>query len=384
MSPFFEVFLAAFKLGLTSFGGPAAHIGYFQREYVTQRRWLDESTFASLVALCHALPGPASSQLGIAIGVIRGGWPGALAAWLGFTLPTAIILIALASALRAHPSLVPELHGLSIVAMGVVAQAVLLLGRKLVRNWSAGLAAAGALFLFLILNSAYTALLVITAAGFFGIALRVHAPELPSVPIRLSPRGGAICLALFLALLVFFSVLAKFSDNLYIQTFDVFYRTGSLVFGGGHVVLPLLETEIVGRGWMNREGFLSGYGAAQAMPGPLFAFAGYVGSSMLGIGGGIVAIVGIFLPGFLLVVGSLSWWNRIQKNPSLRSALAMIGASAVGILGAALVILLNSALRTQFDLILAIILLAMLLTEKIPAWVVTAAGLCAWKAWTVL
>jgi chromate transporter len=292
--------------------------------------------------------------------------------------------MALASALRTHPSLIPELHGLSVVAMAVVAQAVLLLGRKLVRNWSAGFAAAGALFLFLILNSAYTALLVITAAGFFGIALRVHAPELPSVPVRLSPRVGAICLALFLALLVFFSVLAKFSDNLYIQTFDVFYRTGSLVFGGGHVVLPLLETEIVGRGWMNREGFLSGYGAAQAMPGPLFAFAGYVGSSMLGIGGGIVAIVGIFLPGFLLVVGSLSWWNRIQKNRSLRSALAMIGASAVGILGAALVILLNSALRTQFDLILAIILLAMLLTEKIPAWVVTVAGLCAWKAWTVL
>jgi chromate transporter len=373
-----EVFLVALRLGLTSFGGPVAHLGYFREEYVARRKWLDEATYADLVALCQFLPGPASSQVGMAVGILRAGPPGAVAAWLGFTLPSAIALVAFAYGLGAAASAeAPWLHGLKICAVAVVAQAVWGMARSLApdrpRATLAVLVAIGALAW----RGALAQVALIAAAGLIG--WRVLVPETKAetraraLAIR---RGTAVAaLAIFFALLVVLPVVAGTVDAHWLAVTDSFYRAGSLVFGGGHVVLPLLHAEVVRPGWVTNEAFVAGYGAAQAVPGPLFTFAAYLGAMMQtppsGLAGAAVALVAIFLPAFLLVVGALPFWNRLRANAAMRAALAGVNAGVVGLLLAALYTpVWTSAIAGPADLALALAAFAALAFWKAPPWAV--------------
>ena len=383
-----EVFRAFLLLGLTSFGGPVAHIGYFREAFVARRKWLDEAAYADLVALSQFTPGPASSKVGIAIGLVRAGLPGAFAAWLGFTLPSALALVlfgygvdALAGDLNAG-----WLQGLAIVAVAVVAQAVwgmaknlcpdahrftvAVLAAVLVTIWPTSLgqvaaialgALAGGLFLTGKANSGYAEL------------------DLP-----FGKAAGAVCLGLFFALLIGLPIAAELYPGQALALFDSFYRSGSLVFGGGHVVLPLLQAEVVPPGWVTNDRFLAGYGAAQAVPGPLFTFAAYLGTIMTsapnGWSGAVLCIVAIFLPGFLLMVGVLPYWNQLRRLAPVRSALAGINAAVVGLLLAALYHpVWTSAIRTPADFALALVAFALLVFWKLPPWlVVVAAALGGW------
>jgi len=305
-----EVFLVFLRLGLTSFGGPVAHIGYFRDEFVNRRHWLTERSYADIVSLCQFLPGPASSQVGMAVGLSRAGYAGALAAWAGFTLPSALAMIVFALGVSAHRTLLSSgmLHGLKVVAVAVVAQAVWGMGRSLCSDRARVTlmaAAAGAALLF---PGTWTQVAVIALAGFAGLALfepprsAAHDP----LPVPIGPRAGLAWLAAFFALLAILPPLAAASDNRWLAVIDAFYRSGSLVFGGGHVVLPLLQSETVPRGWVGEDAFLAGYGAAQAVPGPLFTFAAYlgavVGPAPNGLAGAGLGLVGIFLPGLLIAM----------------------------------------------------------------------------------
>lgn len=366
------------KLGLTSFGGPIAHLGYFHDEYVRRRKWMDAKAYADLVALCQFLPGPASSQVGIGIGILRAGLWGGVMAWLGFTLPSVIVLVLFALLLQGFDiANAGWIHGLKIVAVAIVAQAVLGMGQKLTPDRSRVTIAVCAAALVLLWPTAYTQVLIIAAAGIIGLWLYKKGPDPGSQSLRM-PVGKPFaigCLVLFFGLLAALPLLRQMFDIQWLALFDSFYRSGSLVFGGGHVVLPLLEREVVPTGWVSPEDFLAGYGAAQAVPGPLFTFAGYLGAMSGGITGAIVATVAIFLPAFLLVAGALPFWNGLRNSPRVQGALIGINAAVVGILLAAFYVpIWTTAITAPVDFALALLLFILLVFWKLPPWVVVLAG----------
>ncbi|MEJ8545101.1 chromate efflux transporter [Brevibacillus borstelensis] len=373
-----EIFLVAAKLGLTAFGGPVAHLGYFQDEYVRRRKWLDDRVYADLVALCQFLPGPASSQVGIGIGVLRGGIWGGVAAWLGFTLPSVLFLSLFAAFLGATTALdAGWIHGLKLVAVAVVAQAVLSMGQKLAPDRIRATIAVISMALCLVWPTAASQVLVILLAGTLGFSMWKSSDPSPESELRvpISRTVGLVCLTLFFALLVFMPILGRIDGLSWISLFDHFYRAGSLVFGGGHVVLPLLDGELVRAGYLSKEQFLAGYGAAQAVPGPLFTFAAYLGTIIGGWTGAIGATVAIFLPAFLLVIGTLPFWHTLRNNPRVQGALRAINAAVVGILIAALYHpIWTSSILSPADFALAGILFCLLVFWKTPPWIVVIAG----------
>ncbi len=376
-----EVLLTAGWLGLTSFGGPVAHIGYFREAYVVRRRWLDEDTFAGLVALCQFLPGPASSQLGIAIGIRRAGLLGGFAAWLAFTLPSAAALILFAYGVQSLGDQADAgwLHGLKVVAVAVVALALWGMARTLAPDRPRVTIAAIAAIALLAAPGIAAQLAVIAGGGLLGLALlRPDASQPPQGDAqRGTPWLAIVALLAFFALLIALPVAARLVDNGALAVADSFYRAGSLVFGGGHVVLPLLEAEVVPPGWVTRDVFIAGYGAAQAVPGPLFTFAGYLGAAMDVVSprwlGGLLALGAIFLPSFFLVVGVLPFWERLRGLARVRRALMGVNAAVVGLLLAALYDpVWTSAVRAPEDFALAVGAFALLAFWRVPPWAVVA------------
>ena len=376
-----EVLLVFLKLGLMSFGGPVAHLGYFRAEFVERRRWLDDQSYGDLVALCQFLPGPASSQVGMALGLRRAGWAGALAAWLGFTLPSAIALILFAYGVAEWSALASSgaIHGLKVVAVAVVAQAVWGMAKSLCPNrLRAGIAIVAALVV----------LAVPTAAGqvgaivFGGLVGRWALPLGHLAPATHQDYGvrrstGALLLAIFVGLLVLLPVLAASQPSLWLQATAVFYKAGALVFGGGHVVLPLLQAGVVPPGWISNDAFLAGYGAAQAVPGPLFSFAAYLGAAMPaplgGWAGGLALLVVIFVPAFLLVAGALPFWEALRQRDGVQRAMGGINASVVGVLGAALYDpVWTSAIHSRADFGLALAAFGLLVYARLPPVLVVA------------
>jgi chromate transporter len=380
-----DVFFAFLKLGLTSFGGPVAHLGYFHAEFVVRRRWLDAQTYADLVALCQFLPGPASSQVGIAIGLLRARYLGALCAWLGFTLPSAIALTLFAFGLHSYGRLLGAgwLHGLKVAAVAVVALAVFTMARTLTPDRARATLAVVAAIIVLFAPTSWGQISAIAVGGVIGLLL--PRPALQTMPmaalaVPVSRRAGVIALALFFALLIGLPIFAAGSALNSVKLFDVFYRAGSLVFGGGHVVLPLLQAAVVPAGWIDNDAFLAGYGAAQAVPGPLFTFAAYLGAAMEaspnGVAGAALCLVAIFLPSFLLVTGALPFWSMLRTKPAAQAALRGINAAVVGLLLAALYHpVWTAAILDVRDFALAIAALALLMLWQAPPWLVVA--LCA-------
>ncbi len=339
-----EVLLVFLRLGLTSFGGPVAHLGYFREEFVHRRRWLDDRGYADLVALCQFLPGPASSQVGMAVGLLRGGYAGALAAWTGFTLPSALamVLFGYGVGLIGNAAGSGWLHGLKVAAVAVVAQAVLGMARTLAPDRPRATLAVAAAIVALAVPSAWGQIGAILLGGAIGVSLLERQPhgEPAALPLRVSRTTGAALLMVFAALLIGLPILASVSASQAVHELDAFYRAGALVFGGGHVVLPLLQAAVVPPGWVSDETFLAGYGAAQAMPGPLFTFAAYLGAVMgpapngwLGAG---ICLLGIFLPSFFLVIGAMPFWEDLRRGATAQAALAGVNAAVVGLLLAAL------------------------------------------------
>lgn len=380
-----EVLLAFLKLGLTSFGGPVAHLGYFRSEFVERRQWLDDKSYADLVALCQFLPGPASSQVGMALGLGRAGWLGALAAWLGFTLPSAIVLILFAFGVASWAGLAQSgvIHGLKVMAVAVVAQAVWGMSKSLCPDRLRGGIAVGAAMLVLTLSSAFSQILAIMLGGIIGWRL-LSLQHLPTAEHRnygVSRTTGALLLAVFGALLLGLPALAALSDTTVVSAVSSFYQAGSLVFGGGHVVLPLLQASVVPPGWISNDTFLAGYGAAQAVPGPLFTFAAFLGAAMPfpsgGWVGGIVLLLAIFLPSFLLVAGALPYWETLRQRVGIQQAMGGINAAVVGVLGAALYDpVWTSAIHSKADFALALAAYGMLVFGKVsPVFVVGLAAL---------
>ncbi|MFM9278610.1 chromate efflux transporter [Paenibacillus jiagnxiensis] len=378
MKSWLEILSVSAKLGLTSFGGPVAHLGYFYNEYVRRRKWMDEQSYADLVALCQFLPGPASSQVGIGIGWLRGGWLGALAAWIGFTLPSAVAMALFAYLLQGTDMMNDGwIHGLKLVAVAIVAQAVLGMGQKLAPDRSRATVAVLAAVIVLLWPTALSQLIVVVAAGIAGLVLyrSTNATIIAAAQTTVSRKAGAACLLIFAAFLFLLPLLREAFPSFRLALFDSFYRAGSLVFGGGHVVLPLLERETVPSGWLSGEQFLAGYGAAQAVPGPLFTFAAYIGAAADGWQGALVATVAIFLPAFLLVAGALPFWTLIRSLPRAQGALSGVNAAVVGILLAALYDpIWTSSVRGALDFAIAAILFVMLIFWKLPPWVVVIAG----------
>lgn len=383
-----SVFLIFLRLGLTSFGGPVAHLGYFRDEFVTRRRWLSERSYGDLVALCQFLPGPASSQVGIALGLSRAGYGGALAAWLGFTLPSAVVLILFALGIAQHSTALPPgaLHGLKVVAVAVVAQAVWGMARNLCSDAARISVMLIAACVALLQTSAWGQVAVISAAALAGLLLFKPTPPAAhdALPVTLSRRVGAMWLSLFVLVLAGLPILAQLIPNQGLAMIDAFYRSGSLVFGGGHVVLPLLQAEVVPTGWVSNDVFLAGYGAAQAMPGPLFTFAAFLGASMSqapsGWLGGLLCLLAIFAPSFLLVLGALPFWENLRRSPRTQAALAGVNAAVVGLLLAALYQpVWTSAIFSARDFGLALIGLVALMVWKLPPWlVVVGSGALGW------
>ncbi|TNF62535.1 MAG: chromate efflux transporter [Burkholderiales bacterium] len=382
------VFLVFLRLGLTSFGGPVAHLGYFRTEFVERRRWLGDAAYADLVALCQFLPGPASSQVGLALGLMRAGYAGALAAWAGFTLPSALALVALALGIAHSGDALPAglLQGLKVVAVAVVAQAVWGMARSLCPDWPRRLMMLAAAALLIVWPGTLAQLLAIGLAALAGLAWLRPAADGPHepLPVALGPRAGAAWLALFFMLLGGLPLLAAVFPSQALAVVDAFYRAGALVFGGGHVVLPLLQASVVSNGWVGNDAFLAGYGAAQAVPGPLFTFAAFLGASMesapTGWTGGLLALLAIFVPAFLLVAGALPFWSVLRVRPRVRAALLGINAAVVGLLLAALWNpVITGGIRGPGDVLLALAALLALMRWKWPPWVVVAA--CAALGW---
>lgn len=373
-SSLLELLGVSSRLGFTSFGGPIAHLGYFHDEYVVRRKWLDEKTYADLVALCQFLPGPASSQVGIAIGMMRGGFWGGIITWFGFTLPSVIALILFAYTLKgADVSSTGWLHGLMIAAVAVVTQAVWGMARSLAPDRTRASIAIAAAFIILWWSSPFSQVAVIATAGILGWLFIPRPPvvEMSSMGINFSRRAAIISWIMFFGLLFGLPLMRQIIDSHWLAVFDGFFRTGSLVFGGGHVVLPLLQAEVVLTGWVTDAQFLAGYGAAQAVPGPLFTFAAYIGMMMNGVAGAILATLAIFLPSFLLITGGLPFWDHIRRRPGFQASLNSINAAVVGILLAALYNpVWTKAIKTTGDFSLALLALGLLMLWKLPAWLV--------------
>ena len=368
----FEVFWAFLGLGLTSFGGPVAHLGYFRREFVDKRKWLSEPDYAAILSLCQFLPGPASSQTGFCIGLTRAGWRGAAAAWAGFTLPSAIAMFFIAreaawfGASRLGAAL---LHGLQLAAIAVVAQAVWTMARSLCPDTPRRILALATLLVAALIpgTPGQLAVLVIGAAAGKFFLQATPAVQEPS-PINISRRAGSFCIAGFFCLLLLAFLMRGHGD---FALFGAFYRTGALVFGGGHVVLPLLHDAIVTPGWISTGAFLAGYGAAQAMPGPLFTVAAYLGAlSSTGAGGAlgaVIALIAIFLPGLLLVSGILPFWHDLKQQPNAAAAVMGLNAAVVGLLGYALISLLRfGTIHNTYDILIVLLALTALTWRKTP------------------
>jgi chromate transporter len=374
-----EVFGAFLKLGLTSFGGPVAHIGYFRHEFVERRKWLDERAYADLVALCQFLPGPASSQVGMAIGLSRAGYLGALAAWTAFTLPSAVALVLFAYGLSEFGSALGTgwLHGLKVAAVAVVALAVLDMARSLAPDRERASVAVVAAVVALAIPTAWGQVGAIVLGAVAGLTLlRSAAPtDHVSLPLSVTRIEAAAALVLFFVLLIGLPLLAATTGSHVIDLFDAFYRSGSLVFGGGHVVLPLLQAEVVPPGWVDNDTFLAGYGAAQAVPGPLFTFAAYLGTVMRpapnGWIGASLCLVAVFLPSFLLVVGALPFWEALRRQTLAQSALRGVNAAVVGLLLAALYNpVWTSGIMGAADYALALAAFLLLFLWQTPPWLV--------------
>lgn len=367
-----EVFWTFLKLGVTSFGGPVAHLGYFRDELVSKRQWVSESAYADLVALCQFLPGPASSQLGFALGLQRAGTLGALAAWIAFTLPSAILLILFALGAASLDGALAQgvLHGLKLVAVAVVAQAVYGMAKSLTPDAPRIGIAIAAIALVVLIGGGFGQMAAIALGGVLGLALCRHiggkaADALPLV----SKRVGVMALVCFFVLLLGLPLVAGAGEG--VALFDAFYRAGALVFGGGHVVLPLLDAETVGAGWVRKDAFIAGYGATQAVPGPLFTFAAYLGTVSHGLWGAAIALVAIFLPGMLLLIGALPFWGMLAARPKARAMMAGANAAVVGLLAAALYDpVFTSAVGNWLDLALATAGFALLVFAKVPSWMV--------------
>ncbi|WP_110113190.1 chromate transporter [Bacillus sp. CGMCC 1.16541] len=373
-----EILLVATRLGFTSFGGPVAHLGYFHEEYVRRRKWLDEKSYADLVALCQFLPGPASSQVGIGVGVMRGGLLGGLLAFIGFTLPSVIALILFALVLQGlNVGEVGWIQGLKIVAVAVVAHAILGMAQKLAPDLQRKAIVLFALVATLLVQTAFTHVGVILVSGVIGYLIYRNqtSTDESRLLFPISRTFGFVCLTLFFGLLVLLPILREVTSLNWVAMFDSFYRSGSLVFGGGHVVLPLLEREFVPTGWLSDEAFLAGYGAAQAVPGPLFTFAAYLGAVMNGWQGGLLATVAIFLPAFLLILGTLPFWDTLRRNRKVQGALMGVNAAVVGILISAFYHpIWTSSILEPIDFAFAAILFSMLVYWKLSPWVIVLTG----------
>ncbi|NCC27251.1 MAG: chromate efflux transporter [Gammaproteobacteria bacterium] len=377
-----EVFRAFLKLGLTSFGGPIAHLGYFRDELVLRRRWLSEAAYADLVALCQFLPGPASSQVGFALGYLRAGPAGALLAWAAFTLPSAALLLAFAFGADAFGGPIGQdvIHGLKLVAVAIVAQAVWGMARTLAPDRERATIALGAVLIVVFVPTAFGQIAAIVAGAVGGTlwCRRVDQRAAGHLPVSISRRAGM----LFLLLLLGLPAIAALSSLPGVALFEVFYWAGALVFGGGHVVLPLLETRLVEPGWVSADAFLAGYGAAQAVPGPLFTFAAYLGAIVEpgsnGILGAAIALLGIFLPGMLLLMGVLPFWDGLRHYDGARAAMAGTNAAVVGILGSALYHpVWTSAVASLSDFAVALTAFILLTAWKAPPWLVVVVTLLA-------
>jgi len=386
----FRVFL---HLGLTSFGGPIAHLGYFRREFVERRQWLSESAYADLVALCQFLPGPASSQVGFAVGLSRGGLAGGLAAWAGFTLPSAVALMAFALGAGAisGPAGLGALHGLKVVAVAVVAQVVWGMARALCPDRErASIAVLATLVVFFAASSAGQ-IGAIVLGGALGLWLCREATASPAgaLPVTVSRAVGGACLAVFFLLLAGLPVAVRLWAGHAVAVFEAFYRAGALVFGGGHVVLPLLQAAVVPPGWVSEGAFLAGYGAAQAVPGPLFTFAAYLGAVKApvpnGVAGAVLCLVAIFLPGLLVLTGALPFWSAFRRRIWAQSAMRGVNAAVVGILLAALYSpVWTGAVLGPPDFALALVAFVLLAVWQAPPWMVVALSAAAGAALGVM
>ncbi|WP_459501850.1 chromate transporter [Bacillus sp. C1] len=371
-----EIFLVSLKLGLTSFGGPVAHLGYFHHEYVQKRKWIDERSYGDLVALCQFLPGPASSQVGIGIGLSRGGLLGAIVAWAGFTLPSVFILVFSASLLQQFYVVdAGWIHGLKLVAVAIVAHAIWGMAQNLILDRNRATIVILTAAIALLFPSAWTQVALILVASLIGWLLyRKHEISPASkTHIPVSRITAATCLLLFFSLLFLLPILRPFSH--WIAMFDSFYRSGSLVFGGGHVVLPLLENEFVLHGMMTKEQFLAGYGLTQGVPGPLFTFASYIGAVLDGTLGATLATIAIFLPAFLLVIGVLPFWDQVRRLSYVQGALLGVNAAVVGILLAAFYNpIWTSSIQGTSDFVIASLLFCLVTFWKTPPWIIVVLG----------
>ena len=403
-----EVFWAFLRLGVTSFGGPVAHLGFFRETFVERRKWLSDGTYADLVALCQFLPGPASSQVGMAIGLQRAGMGGLLAAWFAFTMPSAIVLVAFAFGIASlgDDANMGWLYGLKAAAVAVVAQAVLGMAKNLTPDAKRATIAGAAMIIVLLVPNPFVQVAAIVLGAVIGLvwlgreAAAVTGSQSPDAGarsggdemrqdfgarhdfgVRISRRVGALALTAFVLLLVALPILTAVTGDSNLRLVDVFYRAGALVFGGGHVVLPLLETETVATGLVGHDSFLAGYGAAQAVPGPLFTFAAFLGASATtgptGLIGAGIALLAIFLPAALLVIAALPFWERLRRAPSVRRALLGVNAAVVGILAAALYDpVFTQGITSPATLALAVAVFVAQVQWKLPAWAaVIAAGL---------
>jgi chromate transporter len=369
------------KLGVTCFGGPIAHIGYFRHEFVVQRRWLDDEAYADLVGLCQFLPGPTSSQVGFSLGLMRAGYLGGLAAWTAFTLPSAafLVLFAYVGHVLRSPAGLGLLHGLKLVAVAIVGQAVWSMARTLCPDWQRASVAVIAALIILFAASSAAQIATIALGGLAGYWLCRAGPIASAMPITIpvSRCVGLLALAVFFALLAGLPVLRSMTGSQGVALFDAFYRTGALVFGGGHVVLPLLHEAVVAPGWVNDNTFLAGYGAAQAVPGPLFTFSAYLGTVVAiaphGLAGAIVSLVAIFLPGLLVLVGTLPFWDEFRRRSDAQAIMRGVNASVVGLLGAALYNpVWTGAVKTFADVALVIAGFLSLTVWKVPPWAIVA------------
>jgi chromate transporter len=384
-----EVLAVFFKLGVSCFGGPIAHIGYFREEFVVRRRWLDEQAFVDLVALCQFLPGPASSQTGFSIGLMRAGYCGGLAAWTGFTLPSAIVMVLFAYGAGSLHGTVGTglLHGLKLVAVAIVVQAVWGMARALCPDKERASVAVVAALIVLFSTSSVAQIGAILFGGIVGLWLCRGAPPVATghLTIPVSRPAGLVALTVFFALLVGLPIVQSFTTWPGISLFEAFYRSGALVFGGGHVVLPLLREAFVAPGWVSDNSFLAGYGAAQAVPGPLFTFAAYLGAvvnvSPHGLPGAAVGLIGIFLPGILILLAALPFWDLLRKQATAQAIMRGVNAAVVGLLGAALYNpIWTSSVTAPGDFGVALVGFVLLTVWRAPPFLVVLMSACAGMA----
>ena len=376
MKSLIHLFLVSLKLGLTSFGGPVAHLGYFHTEYVKRLKWMSEKEYIELVSLSQFLPGPASSQVGIGIGVRRAGILGGITSFLGFTMPSVIILIVFQSLLTGTSQLDGLITGLKLVAVAIVLHAIISMAKNFTTEWQTIMIAALSVILTLTIHTPFIQIAVILIGALLGFILLKPKKEEKQTKVThyVTKKTGIISLTLFGALFVLTPILARLSENIYVQMMDAFYRAGSLVFGGGHVVLPLLEAELVPT-YLDEATFLAGYGATQAVPGPLFTFASFIGAEIAGIPGGLFATFAIFLPAFLLIIGMLPFWQEVMKNEKLGTAVAGINAAVVGILVSTWITpIVTTSVVGWIEAGIAVVLFVMIAVLKLPPWTVVLVG----------